>query len=101
MRRSGNCLLKCFQVGVRSGALCALLAFTPTEKGPPKVRRTRREKSMVRKSRKSASQWETGMPMVPLKPRESGDTGCMAGILTLCIFICQGHTDFPHVHLTN
>lgn len=32
-----------------------------------------REKSMVRKAQRSVSQWDSGMPMVPLKPRESGD----------------------------
>lgn len=30
-------------------------------------------RSMVRKARMSASQWDSGMPMVPLRPCESGD----------------------------
>lgn len=34
---------------------------------------TQRGKGMVRKARGSASEWDSGMPMVPLKPRESGD----------------------------
>lgn len=28
---------------------------------------------MVSKARSSASQWDSGIPMVPLKPSESGD----------------------------
>lgn len=38
---------------------------------------------MVRKARRSASQWDSGMPMVHLKPRESGDVW-MIFFVSLC-----------------
>lgn len=42
---------------------------------------------MVRKARRSASQWDSGMPMVPLKPRESED---MYGIfVSFCVGVCM------------
>lgn len=55
---------------------------------------------MVRKARRSASQWDSGMPMVPLKPRESGDTWMVFLCLSVwvgCIFQCLEKADFVSV----
>lgn len=42
---------------------------------------------MVRRARRSAPQWDSGMPMVPLKPRESGDIDSMDDIsVSLCVY---------------
>lgn len=42
---------------------------------------------MVRKARRSAPQWDSGMPMVPLEPRESGDIDSMDDIFVcVCVY---------------
>lgn len=39
---------------------------------------------MVKKARRRASQWDSGMPMVPLKSRESGDVQMV--LFVSCVF---------------
>lgn len=88
LQRSGNCWWKLlsFQVGVLSARLLPLWdpgVFPLHKEGLSQVSLTRREKSMVRKARRSSSKWDSGMPMVHLKPRESGDVW-MVFFVSLC-----------------
>lgn len=54
---------------------------------------------MVRKSRKTVSQWDSGMPLVPLKPRESVCAFFFCVQLAFCscvhhvvlVFVLQSH----------
>ena len=92
VQRSGKCWLKLlsFQVGVLSARLLPLwdlgLCYCK-EKGRYQVTVTQREESMVRKARRRASQWDSGMPMVPLKSRESGDVQMV--LFVSWVFFCQ------------
>lgn len=48
---------------------------------------------MVRKAKRSASQWDSGMPMVPLKPRESGDVWMIFLVFRLLVYFSVSKSD--------
>lgn len=50
---------------------------------------------MVRRAGRGAPQWDSGMPMIPLKPRESGDV-CMVfwSAMAECAFLSSENAEF-------
>lgn len=55
----------------------------------------RQGEGMVRRARRSAPQWDSGMPMIPLKPRESGDVQMVFwSAMAECAFLSSDNAEF-------